>query len=102
MFGGLPENVAGLFVERHNARIVSAADVQEHGLSLDKRRADHAVPFFGDTKFVRRIDIPELCARVQVDAMQRALCAESVDLSVVDCWRGARPIIEMDAVAKGA
>src|SRR5437899_2537907 len=55
----LPEDVAGVLVESDDASVVGAADVEEDGVSLDERGADHAMPFFGHGEFVTGIDVPE-------------------------------------------
>ena len=98
----LPKDVAGVLVESDNARVVGAADVQEHGVSFDERRADHAVPFFGDAEFLACIDSPDFCARVQIEAVEDALSSKCVSLCAVDSGSGSRSIIEMDAVAERA
>src|SRR5438132_8678682 len=98
----LPEDVAGILVETDDAGVVGAANVEEHGVSVDERRADHPMPFFGHGEFVTGVDVPELCAGVQVEAMERALGPKCVDLSIGDSGSGARSIVEMDAVAESA
>ena len=86
-----PEQFAGVFIERNDSSPRLAADVEQHCVPLDKRRAGHAEkPVRSAVRFLR-VHFPNRFAGRKVGADHDALPAHRVNPVPDNRRRGARP-----------
>src|SRR5439155_9583592 len=96
---GLPAHLPCALLESDDARALRAADVQQHGLAFDERRADHAEETFRCPELGLRVDAPNLFAGREVETVQQAFGAEGEDLSFRNRRRRPRAFVETKVVA---
>ena len=99
VFRGFPQQFAAGLVQGNDARAVRSANVQQHGVAFDQRRAGHAEEAFGRLEPALRVHVPNFFAAVEIQTAQGALCAEGEDLPAGDRRRGARAFVETEVIA---
>src|SRR5262249_15834680 len=82
--------LAGALVEGHHGGPL-AADVDQHALAVDQRRAGDAEGEVLGVELLERVHLPELPAGAGLEAGEDAGDAERADAVVADGWRGPRP-----------
>src|SRR5439155_9031277 len=96
---GLPAHLAGALFESDDTRSVGAADIQQHRIAFDERRADHAEETFGRPELGLGVDAPNLFAGLEVETMQLPFGAKGEDLALRDRRRCPRAFVETEVVA---
>ena len=95
---GPPALLAGDLVERHDGGAVLAADVHDHQIAFDQRRAGDPPDWDLGAVFLPAIVLPEQLAGSGLEAVQVAHRAQGVGPAFVDGDRAARPGLVLDAL----